>query len=160
MSKVVDKVYPLVEKYAKDCGVLVMDIEYAKKNNGNNLTVFIDKDGGINIEDCVKLHKLIDEPLDELDPTNGDNYILNVSSWSVGKELRQEKEFVRALGRKVEVKLYENYNGKKRFSATLIDYNNGNIKIQLDKDTYYQFDKSQIASIILVFEDEGEENAK
>ena len=50
MSKVVDKVYPLVNKYAQDCGVEVMDIEYAKKSNGYNLTIYICKDNGVSIE--------------------------------------------------------------------------------------------------------------
>ena len=160
MSKVVEKVYPIVEKFAKECNVEVMDIEYAKKNNGYNLTIYISKDGGINIEDCVKLHKLIDGPLDEADPTNGENYILNVSSWSVGKVLRTYKEFDKAIGRKVEVKLYESVDGSKSFDGVLRNYSSEGIKVQLADGKEYEFTKSQVASIILVFEDEGEENAK
>ena len=157
MSKVVDKVYPLVEKYARECNVEVMDIEYAKKNNGYNLTVYITKKSGVDIEDCVKLHKLIDGPLDELDPTNGENYILNVSSWSAGKELKTEKEFLYAIGKKVSVKLYEAVQNLKSLTGELTSYDNNQIAIKMEDDTIIKIDNSKIASIVIVFEEkEGE----
>lgn len=156
MSKVVDKVYPLVEKYALTCGVDVMDIEYAKKNNGYNLTIYINKKGGVGIEDCVKLHKLIDGPLDELNPTNDENYILNVSSWSAGKILRTEKEFLSAVGKKVEIRLYESIDNQKTIIAELLDYDKENVTIKKDDGTINKIDNTKVASIVIIFEDEGE----
>ena len=75
-SKVVQLVTPLIEEKASEIGVEVVEIEYAKKVNGYNLTVYIDKPDGVDLELCDKLHTAIDAPLDELDPTEGVSYIL------------------------------------------------------------------------------------
>ncbi|MBR2303370.1 MAG: ribosome maturation factor RimP, partial [Clostridia bacterium] len=94
-SKVCELVENLVLPFAEQCGVELVEVEYAKKVNGMNLTIFIDKEEGVSLNDCEKLHRLIDEPLDVLDPTDGKAYILNVSSLGIDRPLKTERDFKR-----------------------------------------------------------------
>lgn len=106
MSKIAESVEKLVIPYAESLGLEIIEVEYGKKVNGNNLTIYIDKVGGVTVEDCEALHMLIDGPLDELDPTNGDSYILNVSSSGLDRPLKGLKDYLRKIGTLVDVKLY------------------------------------------------------
>ncbi len=141
-SKVVLSVTPLIEQKAKEIGVEVVEIEYAKKQNGYNLTVFIDKEGGVDIDTCEKLHNAIDAPLDELDPTEGVAYTLNVSSCGLDRPLKNKKDFLRKKGTNVEVKFYSPYKGKKVHIGKIvdstddvltIDENGENVDLEIDK---------------------------
>ena len=78
-SKVCDEVEKLITPIVKDLGYFIVDIEYSKKFDGMNLEITIDRDGGVDINDCEKVHRAIDEPLDELNPTGDTPYILSVS---------------------------------------------------------------------------------
>ena len=80
MAKVLDiveeKINPIIEKL----GYEVVEVEYGKKVDGMNMTFYIDKKGGITLDDCEIVHKAIDAPLDEINPTGDEKYILNISS--------------------------------------------------------------------------------
>ncbi|MBQ9790630.1 MAG: ribosome maturation factor RimP, partial [Clostridia bacterium] len=80
MSKITEKVHEFLNPIVQNLGYEIVDVEYEKKFDGFNLTIFIDGENGISLDDCEKVHTAIDEPLDELDPTNGASYTLNVSS--------------------------------------------------------------------------------
>ena len=112
MSKVADSVRQLVEPFAGQFGLEVVEVVYEKKYDGMNLTIFIDKDGGVSIDDCEKLHRAIDEPLDELDPIS-ESYTLNVSSLGIDRPLKTDRDFKRNLNKKISVKLYKAIDGKK-----------------------------------------------
>ena len=156
LSKVVDEVKILVEKYAQECGVEIVDVEYVKKNNGNNLTIFIDKDGKVDIEDCVRLHKKIDKPLDELDPTKGESYILNVSSCGIDRPFKCLRDYERAIGKIIEVKFYKPFQDKKVIVGELIDANEKEIKVKVE-EKIIEIETIIIASANRLFQ-ENEEN--
>lgn len=129
-SKIIEEVENLVTPYAKSLDLNIADIEYEKKFNGMNLTIFISKDGGVTINDCEKLHKLINDPLDELNPTNDKPYILNVSSLGLDRPLKTSKDFKRNIGKMIEIKFYAPIDGQKKTEGILTDYNNNSITIK------------------------------
>lgn len=146
-SRVVELVEPIVEKFANDLGVELVEVEYVKKPNGFNLTIFIDKAGGITIDDCEKLHNLIDEPLDELNPTNDQPYILNVSSCGLDRPLKTIKDYIRCKGREVEVKFYAPYEGKKSYVGFINGVEDDFLIIR-DNDKIYNLPIDKIAAVL------------
>ena len=81
MSKVIDMVEEHITKAVAELGYEIIEITYKKYLGDMNLTIFIDKDGGVDLNGCELVHRTIDPILDEIDPTSGEKYILNVSSW-------------------------------------------------------------------------------
>lgn len=121
MGKVSDSVMELVAPIAESFGLEVIEVLYEKKCDGMNLTIVIDKEGGVTIDDCEKLHKAIDAPLDELDPIKC-AYTLNVSSPGIDRPLKLPRDYKRNLGKKITVKLYKPLNGKKQYTGILGSY--------------------------------------
>ena len=134
MSKISEKVEefiaPIVESLGR--GIEVIEVEFAKKYNGDNLTIFIDKPGGVNIEDCELVHSSVDEPLDELDPTAGKPYTLNVSSPGVDRPIVTDKDYARNIGVEIEIKLFEAINKKKMLVGTLVAFNEDSIIVEIN----------------------------
>lgn len=150
MSKVADSVRQLVEPIAQQFGLEVVEVVYEKKYDGMNLTIFIDKDGGVSIADCEKLHRAIDEPLDELDPIS-EAYTLNVSSLGIDRPLKTDRDFKRNLNKKITVKLYKALDGKKTFNGELISYDEQQFVIDTGKEQL-TFNRQQCAHIEPVIE--------
>ena len=113
-------------------GIEVVEVEYAKKQNGMNLTVFIDQPAGITLEDCEKVHREIDPMLDELNPTGDNPYTLNVSSCGLDWKLVSDRDFERVLEQEIEVSLFSKHNGKKEFVGVLKSFNENNITLEED----------------------------
>ena len=142
--KVADLVYEKIKPlFTSD--IHLVEVEYAKKNNGMHLTVYIEKDEGVTVEDCVAVSRLIDEPLEELNPTNDEPYYLDISSYGLDKPLKFDWQFKKYTDKKVNVKLYAKIDGRKEFVATLkqkiedavvLEVENENLKINL-KDIAY-----------------------
>ena len=134
MSKISEKVEefiaPIVENLGKD--IEIVEVEFAKKYNGDNLTIFIDKPGGVNIEDCELVHNAVDGPLDELDPTEGRPYTLNVSSPGIDRPIVTDRDFARNIGIELELKLFEPINKKKMLVGTLVAFNNDSIIVEIN----------------------------
>ncbi len=130
---VIDFISPIVD----GLGYELADVEYAKKNTGMNLTVFLAKKdlSPITINDCEIVHRAIDAPLDELDPTNGASYTLNVSSLSLDRPFKYERDYERYLDKEIVVKLYAVYEGKKEFVGILKQFDADKITLQLDNQT-------------------------
>ena len=145
-GKVCEVVEKLVLPYAEQCGVELVEIEYAKKANGMNLTIFIDKVGGVNITDCEKLHRLIDEPLDILDPTQGKSYTLNVSSLGIDRPLKTLRDFQRNLNKEIVIKLFAPIEGKKVYEGVLCEFDDKTFKIK-NNDGCFNFEKDKTALI-------------
>ena len=104
----------------ENLGFELYEVEYLKKQNGMNLTLFITKkDSPVTINDCELVHRTVDPILDELDPTNGASYYLNVSSVGLDKPIKSDKDFNRCLGKEISVKLYSNKNKILNTSQTL-----------------------------------------
>ena len=132
MSKISERIEEFITPIVNELGYEIVEVEFAKKYNGDNLTVFIDKKGGITINDCEVVHNAIDEPLDELNPTNDKPYTLNVSSPGVDRPIVTNKDYARNLDEVLEVKLFEPIEKKKLFVGTLINYDENFMFLDVD----------------------------
>ena len=122
MSKVIDLVESNITKAVEDLGYEIVEITYKKYLGDMNLTIFIDKDGGVDLNGCELVHKTIDPILDEIDPTNGEKYILNVSSPGIDRPLKTERDYKRNMDTEVNVSLFEKVGDLKKFVAILSGY--------------------------------------
>ena len=121
-----EKIVPVIERM----GYEVVEVEYAKKADGMNLTFFIDKDGEIDVDDCEAVSKTIDPLLDELNPTDDQAYILNVSSPGIDRPLKTDKDFKRHLGKEIAVTLFAKQNGVKNFEGELVEFDQNTVTIK------------------------------
>lgn len=136
MSKIAEQIEKFIEPIVTELGYEIVEVEFAKKHNGDNLTVFIDKsEGYIDIVDCETVHNAIDEPLDELDPTMGKPYTLNVSSPGIDRPIVTDKDYNRNLGEMLEVKLFQAVEKKKNFIGKLLSFDDISIELELEKET-------------------------
>ena len=143
--KPVEEIKSLCEKYAAPLGIAVADVEF-KQGKSPALTVFIDKAGGVSLDDCEKLHNAIFDPLDELDPTYGQPYTLNVSSLGADRPFKTDEDFTSHIGKKVEVKLYAAVKGKKFYDGELISYDGERIVLKTVKETF-SFDLKSVVKV-------------
>ena len=136
MSKISEQIEKFIEPIVTNLGYEIVEVEFAKKHNGDNLTVFIDKkEGYIDIVDCETVHNAIDEPLDELDPTAGKPYTLNVSSPGIDRPIVTDKDYNRNLGEMLEVKLFQAIQKKKIFIGKLLSFDESTIELETEKET-------------------------
>ena len=149
MGKVADQVLQLVQPIARSLGLEVLEVLYEKKFDGMNLTVVIDKEGGVSINDCEALHRAIDEPLDKLDPIEG-SYTLNVSSPGIDRPLKLDWDYKRNLGKKISVKLYKPVDGKKTFQGVLESYDDNSFVLDTGNKiiTFIKKETAQVLPII------------
>ena len=136
MSKISEQVENFIAPIVEKLGCEIVEVEFAKKYNGDNLTVFIDKKGGITLEDCEAVHTAIDEPLDELDPTMGKPYTLNVSSPGIDRPIVTDKDYTRVLDEVLEVKLFQAIEKKKVFVGKLTKFNETTITLEIDGNPF------------------------
>ena len=147
MSKVTETVAALASPIAAELGLELWDVEYVREAGQWFLRVYIDKDGGVSINDCEALSRALDPVLDEADPIP-DSYVFEVSSAGAERELKRPGDFARYMGSTAEVRLYKPVNGSKSFVGTLAGYENGNVTLTIaGKNTV--FEKSQIAQVRL-----------
>jgi len=149
LDNISERVEKLITPIALEQGLIIIDVEYDKKFNGMNLTVIIDKDGGVGLCDCEKFHKAIDGPLDELDPTEGKPYTLNVSSPGLDRQLKKDIDFIRNLGKEIEISFFKPYSdGSKKLIGVLKDYKNKTVLIECGGKTH-EIQLNEIAKINL-----------
>lgn len=121
-------------KVIEDLGYELYEVEYVKKQNGMNLTIFITSEKGpITLKDCELVHRTVDPILDELDPTNGAGYYLNVSSVGLDKPIKSDKDFKRCLNTEIIVKLFaqkDNYN--KEIIGILKSFDDVQIEVEVN----------------------------
>ncbi len=127
----------------------LVDVEYVKEGADFYLRVYADKEGGINIDDCVLISRALEAKLDEADKIT-DAYILEVSSPGLTRPLKKEKDFKRSLGKLVEVKLYKALNGIKEFEGILLDYTEDTITLEFE-DENLVLNRNEISMIRLAF---------
>ena len=127
-----------------------MDIEIveveAKVTKNSYITVYIDTENGVDLDTCEKFHNAIDPVLDELDPSFGAPYTLNVSSPGLDRPLKTDRDFQRRIGKDVEVKLFAPLKGKKYFECKLVDYDGNNV-VLLDGEEQIKLPLVRIAKI-------------
>ena len=121
MSKVTDTVLALAKPAAEAAGCEVWDVEYVKEAGAWYLRVYIDKAGGVSIDDCEAVARPLSDALDEADPIEG-SYPLEVSSAGADRALKKPEHFRQFLGEQVDVKLYRAREGRKEFAGYLKGY--------------------------------------
>ena len=122
MSKRIENaVEQLVLPFAEQFGFELVGVQYnVKKGEDNELVIYIDKEGGVDLDDCERLSRAIDEPIDELDPIE-EAYVLCVSSPGLDRPLKTQRDFERSVGKKVDIKLYKkDEGGKKELTGELL----------------------------------------
>lgn len=147
MSKITDKVTALARPIVEEEGCTLWDVEYVREAGSWYLRVFIDKQGGVSIDDCERISRRLDPILDETDPIP-DSYIFEVGSAGAERELKRPSDFEQFMGSQVEVKLYQPRNGSKVFVGTLTGYEQGNVTVTVGKDSM-TFEKAQTAQVKL-----------
>ncbi len=147
MSKITDKVTELAKPVVEEEGCSLWDVEYVREAGSWFLRIFIDKDGGVGIDDCERISRRLDPILDEADPIP-DSYVFEVGSAGAERELKRPGDFEQFMGSEVEVRLYQPVNGCKVYVGVLAGYDNGRVTVTVGK-TEVSFDKSQIALVKL-----------
>lgn len=134
-------VLPIVEKLKFE----LVDVEFLKEGANWYLRVYIDKPGGIAIDDCQAVSEELSDRLDEADPVKM-SYILEVSSPGLERPLKKESDFERFRGEKVEIKLFQPINGKKVFEGELLGLTDNKVNIK-SGETVMQFDRGDTALV-------------
>ena len=145
--KVTDKVTAFSKPIVESFGCRLWDVEYVREGSERYLRVFIDKDGGIDIDDCEKIHRAIDPVLDAEDPIP-ESYHFEVCSAGLERTLKRPGDFAQFMGSPVLVKLYRPRNGLKEIPAVLRGYEDGKVTVEAGKETI-TFEKSEVALVRL-----------
>ena len=145
--KITDQVRAFAEPVVQAHGCSLWDVEYVKEGGDWFLRLYIDKDGGVDINDCEAISRAVDPILDEKDPIP-DSYSFEVCSAGLERELKRPSDFAQFLGSPVTVKLYQPKNGLKEQPGILIAYENGAVTIR-QGETEVRFEKSEVAQVRL-----------
>ena len=151
-GKVVDKCFATVEEIVTELGYVLVDVEYKKQHSGMVLEIVIDKDCGININDCEAVSRALDKPLDALDPTNGQSYNLNVSSMGLDRPIVTDYQFGKYCGKEIEIKFYEPQKpfNKKNLIGILKAWDDESVTLTFEDNTNINLPRKIIAQIVPV----------
>lgn len=146
-KKTEDLVMPIIEANSFE----LVDVEYVKEGSNWYLRVYIDKEGGVNVDDCELVSRALSDLLDR-DDFIDDAYILEVSSPGLGRPLKKDKDFDRSIGELIEIKLYRAVNKQKEFEGILKEYTKETITIENEDGEEEVFNRSDIALVRLAFD--------
>ena len=140
-------VMPLIEENHFE----LVDVEYVREGSNWYLRVYIDKDGGITVDDCELISRALSDLLDVNDYIP-DAYILEVSSPGLGRQLKKDKDFKRSIGEVIEVKLYKSINKQKEFEGVLVSFDEETLTIELEDGNQQSFNRAEIAMVRLALD--------
>ncbi len=138
---------PLVEQHQFE----LVDVEYVKEGGNWYLRAYIDKQGGITVDDCEVISRALSDLLDQHDFIE-EAYILEVSSPGLGRPLKKDKDFARSLGEEIEVRTFRPINHQKEFTGILKEYDKEKIVIEAENQETMEFDRSDLALVRLAFD--------
>lgn len=148
MSRITDSVTELAKPVVEQAGCTLWDVEYVREAGTWYLRVFIDKEGGVSIDDCEAISRALDPILDEADPVP-DSYVFEVGSAGAERELKRPGDFQQFTGSEVELRLYQPLEGSKSFVGTLKSYDeDGTVTITVGKKDM-SFTRAQTAQVRL-----------
>ncbi len=142
--KPLSEIRGFLENIAAPLGIEIVDVEWNDKQTA--LTVYIETEGGVDLNSCEKFHNAIMEPIDELDPTYDKPYTLNVSSPGLDRPFKTERDFKRNLGGEVEVRLFAPLKGKKLLEGTLTEFDENTVTVAVNNEII-KIQKNKIAKI-------------
>ncbi len=145
------KTEQLLEPIITENNFELVDVEYVKEGGNWYLRVFIDKEGGITVDDCELVSRALSDLLDQKDFIP-DAYILEVSSPGLGRQLKKEKDFARSIGKEVEIKLYKAVGRQKEFAGILVSFNNDTVTVKLEDESTIDVPRTNISLIRLAFD--------
>lgn len=150
MAKIEEKVEQLVKDPIEKLGYSLYDVEYVKEGPEYYLRIYIDKESGIDLNDCEKVSNEINEILDKADYIK-EQYYLEVSSPGIERKLRKDKHLEQNILKNVEIKLFKkDNNGKKEYIGKLKAFNQEEIIIETDKEI--TIERKNIAQIKTIYE--------
>ena len=149
MTEAVRIAFETGDKVAEKLGCFLVDAEFVKEGMDNFLRLYIDKEGGVGIDECETFSNEFGALYDAIDPIS-EEYFLEVSSPGVDRILKTEREFEYFCGREVSVKLYAPLNGKKEFDAVLIGFDGKNVIVKTESEEV-SFPKKDAAFVRLAF---------
>ena len=145
LKEVIDFLQPVVKPFDAE----IVDAEWNMREN--SLTLIIDSKNGVDLDLLERVHRAVDAPLDEFDPTFGSAYTLNCSSPGLDRPFKTEQDFVRHTGEKIEIHLYAPIDGKKYFEGELLSFREGKIRIKAaEGEREFPFEKT--AKVCLLIE--------
>lgn len=133
--KIKSVVEQMVQPFLDENGFELVDVEYVKEGSSFFLRVFVDKEGGIDIEDCGRVSEFLSVKLDENDPIP-DAYFLEVSSPGAERPLKKPEDVHKAVNKNVYVTTYESINGSKEFEGMLTSFDGEQLVIESGKKSY------------------------
>ena len=145
--KITEQVWQFAEPVVQSLGCSLWDVEYVREGADWFLRLYIDKDGGVDINDCEAVSRAVDPILDEKDPIP-DSYHFEVCSAGLERVLKRESDFKQFMGSPVLVKLYRPKDGQKEFVGNLSGYEDGSVKLEVGANTV-TFEKAEVALVRL-----------
>ena len=138
---------PIMEEYQFE----LVDVEYVKEGGTWYLRAYIDKPGGITVDDCETVSRKLSDLLDEKDFID-DTYILEVSSPGLGRPLKKDKDFARSIGEEVEIRTFRDIEHEKEFTGILLSYDKEKLVLELEDKEQMEFARDNIALVRLAFD--------
>ncbi len=139
-----ESIFEFLKPYAESLNLEIVEVEF-KVSKNPSLTIYIDKEGGVDLDTCELFHNTINAPLDEFDPYP-QAYTLNVSSPGVDRPFKTARDFEKNIGKMVELKLYAPLNGKKFYEGELVSYDGNNVVIN-ENNVQLKIELNKIAKI-------------
>ena len=155
MSKVTETVEKLITPILEELNIELVEVEFAKEGRDYFLRIFIDKENGVDIEDCGNVSERVSVVLDEVDPITH-NYFLEVSSPGAERPLKKEADWIKAIGKNVYIKTYEPIENNKVFEGVLTNYDGEFVTVDMKiktrtKQVTLPFAKIASARLAVVF---------
>lgn len=144
----VSVVWDMAKPIADSLGLILWDVRFQKEGANRYLRIFIDKEGGVSIDDCVDMSHAIEEKLDETDPIE-QSYNLQVSSPGIERDLIRDEHFAKYIGEKIMLKLPRAVDGRKEFHGILEKYENGNLVMSYEDGKTLEVNKKETSWIRL-----------
>ena len=145
--KITDQVTQFAKPIVEQFGCSLWDVEYVREGADRYLRIMIEKEGGVDIDDCERIHRAVDPVLDEKDPI-AESYHFEVCSAGLERSLKRPGDFVQFMGSPITVKLYRPRNGLKEFPCILRGYEDGRVTVEAGNETI-AFEKSEVALVRL-----------
>lgn len=145
--KITEQVWSFSEPVVQQLGCSIWDVEYVREGGNWFLRIYIDKEGGVDVNDCEAISRALDPILDEKDPIP-DSYTFEVCSAGIERALKRPSDFAAFMGANVLVKLYQPKNGAKEFAGVLAGYDNGDVTVTVGGRNL-TFTKAEIALVRL-----------
>lgn len=142
------KIMPILEPIIAERNLELVDLEFVKEGANWYLRVYIDKEGGVDIDDCEGVSRALEAKLDTEDPIE-QAYILEVSSPGIDRPLKKDADFEKFCGEIIDIKLYKGINGQKQYQGKLLGLENGVISIEDEENNVITFEQKDVAGVRL-----------